>query len=61
MSLTACPICGYAVSTTTSQCRHCSATPRAGIQFKSLSPVQSMQTAALIATVGFAIYLIFFR
>src|ERR1700677_4821287 len=28
MSLEACPTCGYAVSTTNSRCRHCSALPQ---------------------------------
>jgi predicted nucleic acid-binding Zn ribbon protein len=28
MPLEACPVCGYAVSTTTSQCRHCAESPK---------------------------------
>ena len=61
MSLTACPVCGYAVSTTTSLCRHCSTTKRAGSQIKSLNAIQSVQTVALVATIGYAIYFFCFR
>ena len=61
MSLEACPTCGYALSTETAQCRHCSATQRATSQIKIINSVQPMHAVALVVTIGCAIYLLFFR
>jgi hypothetical protein len=57
MSLTSCPVCGYAVSTATFQCRHC---PPGGA-IKGISSARMAQIATSVAIAASVIYLIFFR
>jgi hypothetical protein len=57
MSLEACPTCGYALSTTTAECRHCSTAAKlkhAGLHW-------SLQNCAYAAAAICLIYAIFFR
>jgi len=57
MPLEACPTCGYAVSSETGQCHHCSTAAkikRAGMHF-------SIQNCAYAAAAVCLIYVIFFR
>jgi RNA polymerase subunit RPABC4/transcription elongation factor Spt4 len=56
MPLEACPVCGYAVSTDTRQCRHC-ASERA-LRSAHFNWMNALGFAAAIACV---IYILFFR
>jgi hypothetical protein len=56
MPFEACPICGYALSTETSQCRHCPP----GRVFRS-GNITWMNALALAAAIGSVLYLLFFR
>jgi hypothetical protein len=57
MPLESCPICGYAVSTVTFQCRHCPP----GAQVKGLGMNWTMQVIGYTAAIACVIYLCFFR
>jgi hypothetical protein len=56
MPLEACPVCGYALSTETSRCRHCPP----GVAFRSahLNWMNLLGAAVAIACV---LYFVFFR
>jgi hypothetical protein len=56
MALEPCPVCGYALSTETSQCRHCP--PGAVFKGRAFTWMNALVFAAAIACV---IYLVFFR
>lgn len=59
MSLEACPVCGYAVSTVTSECRHCSGAQAALPRFQQLNAVSFVVTVG--AATGAVIYILFFH
>ena len=56
MSLEACPVCGYALSTETSRCRHCPP----GAQFKGVNGAW-LNALGYAVALGCVVYLIFFR
>jgi hypothetical protein len=56
MSLEACPVCGYAVSSDTLHCRHCPADVHAKI-----APAVWLNVLGFAVAVAGAIYLLFFR
>jgi hypothetical protein len=55
MSLEACPVCGYAVSTVTFTCRHCAQNSR----IKWLGSAQPWQLIAPLIIVSYVIFLWF--
>jgi len=57
MSLESCPTCGYAVSTVTMQCRHCSTAAK----MKRVGMHWSVQNCAYAVAAVCLIYVIFFR
>jgi len=60
MSLVACPVCGYAVSTMDSRCRHCPTGPTLG-KFRTMSAARMAQIGGVAAITATLIYVLFFR
>jgi predicted amidophosphoribosyltransferase len=61
MSLEACPTCGYALSTTTAHCRHCTGELKERSPVKKINAMKLVQALAPLAAIGCLIYYWCFR